>query len=240
METIRLQKYFTDCGVLSRRAAEAEIAAGKVTVNGAVAVTGQKIDPERDVVEYRGVRVLPVAAEKVTVLLHKPRGFVTTLSDEKGRHTVAELVADVGVRLYPVGRLDMDSDGLLLMTCDGELANRLIRPAHTLPKKYRVCVKGEVSPAALARLNEPFLMDGYTTRPAMVRLLSCEGGNSLLSFELYEGRNRQIRRMCEEVRLPVLALTRVAIGDLILGDLPVGHYRVLTKKETDYLKGTEA
>lgn len=240
METVRLQKYFTDCGVLSRRAAEAEIAAGKVTVNGAVAVTGQKIDPERDVVEYRGVRVLPVAAEKVTVLLHKPRGFVTTLSDEKGRHTVAELVADVGVRLYPVGRLDMDSDGLLLMTCDGELANRLIRPAHTLPKKYRVCVKGEVSPAALARLNEPFLLDGYTTRPAMVRLLSREGDNSLLSFELYEGRNRQIRRMCEEVRLPVLALTRVAIGDLILGDLPVGHYRVLTKKETDYLKGTEA
>lgn len=239
METVRLQKYFTDCGVLSRRAAEAEIAAGKVTVNGAVAVTGQKIDPERDVVEYRGGRVLPVAAEKVTVLLHKPRGFVTTLSDEKGRHTVAELVADVGVRLYPVGRLDMDSDGLLLMTCDGELANRLIRPAHTLPKKYRVCVKGEVSPAALARLNEPFLLDGYTTRPAMVRLLSCERGNSLLSFELYEGRNRQIRRMCEEVRLPVLALTRVAIGDLILGDLPVGHYRVLTKKETDYLKGTE-
>lgn len=239
METVRLQKYFTDCGVLSRRAAEAEIAAGKVTVNGAVAVTGQKIDPERDVVEYRGVRVLPVAAEKVTVLLHKPRGFVTTLSDEKGRHTVAELVADAGVRLYPVGRLDMDSDGLLLMTCDGELANRLIRPAHTLPKKYRVCVKGEVSPAALARLNEPFLMDGYTTRPAKVRLLSREGDNSLLSFELYEGRNRQIRRMCEEVRLPVLALTRVAIGDLILGDLPVGHYRVLTKKETDYLKGTE-
>lgn len=240
METVRLQKYFTDCGVLSRRAAEAEIAAGKVTVNGAVAVTGQKIDPERDVVEYRGVRVLPVAAEKVTVLLHKPRGFVTTLSDEKGRHTVAELVADVGVRLYPVGRLDMDSDGLLLMTCDGELANRLIRPAHTLPKKYRVCVKGEVSPAALARLNEPFLLDGYTTRPAMVRLLSREGDNSLLSFELYEGRNRQIRRMCEEVRLPVLALTRVAIGELTLGNLPVGHYRVLTKKETDYLKGTEA
>lgn len=239
METVRLQKYFTDCGVLSRRAAEAEIAAGKVTVNGAVAVTGQKIDPERDVVEYRGVRVLPVAVEKVTVLLHKPRGFVTTLSDEKGRHTVAELVADVGVRLYPVGRLDMDSDGLLLMTCDGELANRLIRPAHTLPKKYRVCVRGEVSPAALARLNEPFLLDGYTTRPAKVRLLSREGDNSLLSFELYEGRNRQIRRMCEEVRLPVLALTRVAIGDLILGDLPVGHYRVLTKKETDYLKGTE-
>lgn len=240
METVRLQKYFTDCGVLSRRAAEAEIAAGKVTVNGAVAVTGQRIDPERDVVEYRGVRVLPVAAEKVTVLLHKPRGFVTTLSDEKGRHTVAELVADVGVRLYPVGRLDMDSDGLLLMTCDGELANRLIRPAHTLPKKYRVCVKGEVSPAALARLNEPFLMDGYTTRPAKVRLLSREGDNSLLSFELYEGRNRQIRRMCEEVRLPVLALTRVAIGELTLGNLPVGHYRMLTKKETDYLKGTEA
>lgn len=239
METIRLQKYFTDCGVLSRRAAEAEIAAGKVTVNGAVAVTGQKIDPECDVVEYRGARVLPSRAEKMTVLLHKPRGFVTTLSDEKGRRTVAELVADAGVRLYPVGRLDMDSDGLLLMTCDGELANRLIRPAHTLPKKYRVCVRGEVSPAALARLNEPFLMDGYTTRPAKVRLLSREGDNSLLSFELYEGRNRQIRRMCEEVRLPVLSLTRVAIGDLILGDLPVGHYRVLTKKETDYLKGTE-
>lgn len=237
METVRLQKYFTDCGVLSRRAAEAEIAAGHVLVNGLPAVTGQKIDPERDVVEYRGARVLPAETKKLTLLLHKPRGFVTTLSDEKGRHTVAELVKDIGVRLYPVGRLDMDSDGLLLMTCDGELANRLIRPAHSLPKKYRVCVRGAVSAEMLARLNEPFCLDGYTTRPAAVRLLSADGGNSLLSFELYEGRNRQIRRMCEQVGLCVLSLTRVAIGELTLGDLPVGHYRILTDRETDYLKG---
>ncbi len=239
METVRLQKYFTDCGVLSRRAAEAEIAAGRVLVNGSPAEIGQKIDPERDVVEYRGVRVLPNAAEKMTVLLYKPRGFVTTLSDEKGRHTVAELVESTGVRLYPVGRLDMDSDGLLLLTNDGELANRLIRPAHSLPKKYRVCVKGEVSPPTLARLNEPFLLGGYTTRPATVRLAGKADGDSLLFFELYEGRNRQIRRMCEQVGLSVLSLTRVAIGSLTLGDLPVGHYRVLSPQETDYLKGTE-
>lgn len=239
METVRLQKYFTDCGTLSRRAAEAEITAGRVLVNGIPAVTGQKIDPACDVVEYRGARVLPGDAGKITVLLHKPRGFVTTLADEKGRRTVAELVAGVGVRLYPVGRLDMDSDGLLLMTNDGELANRLIRPTHSLPKKYRVRVRGEVAPETLERLNKPFLLEGYTTRPARVRLLPDSGGDSLLSFELYEGRNRQIRRMCEEVGLSVLSLTRVAIGKLTLGDLPVGHYRVLNNQETDYLKGSE-
>ena len=235
----RLQKILSERGVASRRAAERLIADGAVTVNGTVAALGQSADPEADRITVSG-RPLPEKTSTVYLMLHKPRGYVTTLKDEKNRRCVSELVKDLGVRLYPVGRLDMDSDGLLLMTCDGELANRLIRPAHTLPKKYRVCVKGEVSPAALARLNEPFLLDGYTTRPAMVRLLSREGDNSLLSFELYEGRNRQIRRMCEKVRLPVLALTRVAIGELTLGNLPVGHYRVLTKKETDYLKGTEA
>ena len=145
MESVKLQKYFSDCGVMSRRAAEEEIKMGRVKVNGSVAELGLRIDPETDVVEYRGQRITRSGEEKICILLNKPRGFVTTLSDEKGRRTVAELVASVGRRVYPVGRLDMDSDGLLLLTDDGELANRLTHPRHEIPKIYHVTVSGEVS-----------------------------------------------------------------------------------------------
>lgn len=239
MELIRLQKFFTDKGILSRRAAEAEIAAGKVTVNGKTATIGQKIDPEKDIVQYKGQTLKNKQVPRITVLLNKPRGYVTTLADEKGRHTVAELVAFLGVRLYPIGRLDMDSDGLLLLTNDGELANLLTHPRHEIPKLYRVLVKGEVAPSALVRLNEPFLLDGYTTRPATVTLASRNAHGTVLTFELYEGRNRQIRRMCEAVGLDVLSLTRIAIGSLRLGDLPVGKTRPLTDAEIAYLKGNK-
>ncbi len=235
--TVRLQKYFTDCGVLSRRAAEAEIRAGAVTVNGVTAEIGQRIDPAADTVIWRGKEIKPTAAAHHYILLNKPRGFVTTLSDEKGRKTVAELVASVGTRLYPVGRLDMDSDGLLLMTDDGELTNRLTHPRHEIPKHYRVTVKGAVDAAALARLTAPFMLDGYETLPVQVEVLAIEGGNTLLSFLLYEGRNRQIRRMCEEVGLKILRLSRVAIGNLKLGNLKEGTYRHLTPDEVAYLKG---
>ena len=237
--TVRVQKYFTDCGVLSRRAAEKEIATGAVTVNGAVALTGQRIDPERDTVCWRGKVIKPTAAPHRYILLNKPRGFVTTLSDEKGRRTVAALVADVGVRLYPVGRLDMDSDGMLLMTNDGELTNRLTHPRHEIPKRYEVTVKGAVDEAALLVLRAPFLLDGYKTLPVQVEVISRENGNTLLSFLLYEGRNRQIRRMCEAVDLKILRLSRVAIGDLTLGDLKEGCYRHLTPGEVAYLKGEQ-
>ena len=238
MNDVRLQKFFTDCGVLSRRAAEAEIAAGRVTVNGVVAQVGQKIDPAQDEVKYKGrVVTYPAVPQKHYVLLNKPRGFVTTLSDEKGRPTVATLVQSLGYRVYPVGRLDMDSDGLLLLTDDGELTNRLTHPRHEIPKHYLVTVKGGVSPEQAARLNASFELDGYQTLPARVETVRRENGKTQLSFELYEGRNRQIRRMCEAVGLSITQLTRVAIGTLTLGALPVGQYRHLSADEVAYLKG---
>ena len=237
MEPIRLQKYFTDCGVLSRRAAEEEIRRGAVTVNGTVAQVGQKIDPETDVVEYKGRVVEPTTNTHHYILLNKPRGFVTTLSDEKGRHTVSEIVADLGVRIYPVGRLDMDSDGALLLTDDGALTQKLTHPRHEIPKHYQVTVCGKVSPTQLQRLNMPFLLDGYTTRPAEVKLLSQAAPSATLSFTLYEGRNRQIRRMCEEVGLSITRLSRVAIGSITLEGLEIGKYRHLTPAEINYLKG---
>lgn len=235
--TVRLQKYFTDCGVLSRRAAEKEIEAGRVTVNGTVAVIGQQIDPSRDTVTWRGKTVKPATVAHHYILLNKPRGFVTTLCDEKGRKTVADLVADVGARLYPVGRLDMDSDGLLLMTDDGDLTNRLTHPRHEIPKLYHVTVKGAVSDTVLAVLRAPFVLDGYTTLPVRVEMVAEQSGNTTLSFLLFEGRNRQIRRMCEAVGLKILQLSRVAIGNIRLGDLKEGTYRSLTPDEVSYLKG---
>ncbi|MBE6605221.1 MAG: rRNA pseudouridine synthase [Ruminococcaceae bacterium] len=235
--TVRLQKYFTDCGVLSRRAAEAEIAAGRVTVNGTVATTGQPVTPGVDTVVWRGKRVVPRKSDHRYVLLNKPRGFVTTMADEKGRPTVRDLVRDVGTRVYPVGRLDMDSDGLLLLTDDGDLANRLTHPRHEIPKLYHVTVKGAVSPEALARLGKPFLLDGYETLPATVTLLTATPQNTTLSFTLFEGRNRQIRRMCETVALSITRLTRVALGQITLLDLPEGKWRELTPDEVAYLKG---
>ncbi len=237
--TVRVQKYFTDCGVLSRRAAEKEIAAGAVTVNGAVALPGQRIDPDRDTVCWHGKEIRQIASAPQYILLNKPRGFITTLSDEKGRKTVAMLVENVGVRLYPVGRLDMDSDGLLLMTNDGELTNRLTHPRHEIPKRYEVLVKGAVSEAALLVLRSPFLLDGYKTLPVQVEVLAHENGSTLLSFLLFEGRNRQIRRMCEAVDLKILRLSRVAIGNLTLGNLKEGCYRHLTPDEVGYLKGEQ-
>ena len=230
---IRLQKYFTDCGVLSRRAAEEEIRRGAVTVNGVTAEVGQKIDPDTDVVEYKGRVVAPTTSEHHYVLLNKPRGYVTTLSDEKGRHTVSEIVESLGVRLYPVGRLDMDSDGALLLTDDGALTQKLTHPRHEIPKHYHVTVRGKVTPAQLERLNGSFLLDGYATRPAKVTLL----GQSVLHFTLYEGRNRQIRRMCEQLGLSITRLSRVAIGEITLDGIEIGKFRHLTPQEVDYLKG---
>ena len=235
MEPIRLQKYFTDCGVLSRRAAEAEIAAGKVTVNGEVATIGQKIDPDRDTVIYKGKKLTKSREARHTVLLNKPRGVVTTLSDEKGRQTVADLIKNTGLRLYPVGRLDMDSDGLLLLTDDGELANHLTHPRHEIPKYYHVTVRGAVSETMLARLCEPFLLDGYETRPVKVTLLAASSKETVLLFPLYEGRNRQIRHLCEAAGLTVRRLIRVSIGNLKLDGLGSGKWRYLTPDEVAYL-----
>ena len=236
---VRIQKYFTDCGVMSRRRAESEIEAGRVKVNGRVAVVGQKIDPAKDTVTYNGEKIVASRESKsVYVMLNKPRGFVTTLSDEKGRPTVSELVSDAGRRLYPVGRLDMDSDGLLLLTDDGEFANKLTHPRHEIPKIYRVTVKGEVTEDTLALLRSPLEIDGYKILPVETELIwqSKDKKESILEMKLYEGRNRQIRKMCALADLAVKRLSRIAIGRLTLGELPEGRWRKLTSDELDYLK----
>ena len=237
-ECVRLQKYFTDCGVLSRRAAEAAIAAGEVKVNGLPATVGQKILPGTDLVEYLGRAIRPAAGRTFTyVLLNKPRGVLTTLSDDRGRPTVAGLVADVGCRVYPAGRLDFNSDGLLLLSDDGDLIFRLTHPRHALTKQYRVTVRGPVTDEQLACLRRPMTLDGYTIRPVDVRRKETDdAGNTVLSFPLQEGRNRQIRKMCAQAGLSVLRLTRIAIGPLALGDLPPGRWRHLTAAEADELK----
>ena len=242
MEKIRISKYFTDCGIMSRRAAEEEIKLGRVSVNGRVAELGEKIDPDVDEVVFRGNVVKPQGDEKICVMLNKPRGIVCTASDEKGRRNVTELCRDVkgadgkSVRLYPVGRLDMDSDGLLLLTNDGALANKLTHPRHSIPKIYYVTLKGKFEPQALAILGEPVELDGRLTMRVKVRYVGGDDGSTVAEFELYEGRNRQIRRMCELHGVKILRLQRVAIGKLKLGELTEGKWRKLTPHEVEYLK----
>ena len=241
MEKIRLAKYFTDCGVMSRRAAEAEIAAGRVTVNGSVATIGDKIEVDVDEVVYKGKKITPRTENKITVMLNKPRGIVCTASDEKGRKNVTDLCRDVKdkdgktVRLYPVGRLDMDSDGLLLLTNDGELANKLTHPRHSIPKIYEVTLRGKFVPEDISMLGEPIELDGRLTMPVKVTFIAHKGDNTIVKFELFEGRNRQIRRMCEFHGVKIDRLSRVAIGNIKLGKLEAGKWRYLSEKEIEYL-----
>ncbi len=236
MELIRLQKFFTDCGVLSRRAAEEEIKSGKVKVNGISAELGTKIDPEHDIVEYRGKRVVPRrSSEFVYILLNKPCGVVTSARDEKGRLCVTDLVK-CGTRVYPVGRLDLNSQGLILMTNDGELTNKLTHPRHEIPKIYEVDVVGKVTTEQLNTLNSSMTVDGYILLPVKTEFLSKTDKFTTLRMTLYEGRNRQIRKMCEQVGLKVAKLTRIAIGSITLGELEGGKWRYLTKEEIKTLK----
>ena len=237
MEPVRISKYFTDCGVMSRRAAEAAIERGEVTVNGKPATLGQKITPQVDRVMYRNRPVVPPATnEKICIMLNKPRGYVTTMSDEQGRHTVRELCADAGVRLYPIGRLDMDSDGLLLMTNDGDLANRLSHPRHEVQKVYLALVDGAVSTEQLEHLSHPIEIDGHMTSPAIVRKITFNGKQTILEVTIHDGRNRQVRRLCEREGLRVAKLTRVAEGSLQLGNLPEGKWRKLSKTEIQKIR----
>ena len=227
--TQRLQKILSARGVASRRAAEKMIEEGRVSVNGAVALLGQSADPDMDEILLDG-KPLPTGSEAVYIILHKPRGYVTTLSDEKDRKNVAQLVADCGIRVYPVGRLDLDSEGLLLLTNDGEFANRLMHPKHEVEKSYLTWVEG-YSEAALERLKRPITLDGYTIRSPKVRLVK----PGLLEITIHEGRNRQVRRMCEAAGMHVTRLKRVREGALRLGDLPLGKWRYLTQEEVDSL-----
>ena len=232
--TERLQKILSARGVASRRKAEEMIQNGMVTVNGAVAQLGDSADPETDEILIAG-KPLPSRQEYVYILLHKPRGYVTTLSDEKGRPNAAQLVADCGTRVYPVGRLDMDSEGLLLFTNDGEFANALMHPKHEVKKTYETWVTGYV-PGAQVRLSRPIELDGYTIRPPQVKLIHSDGKKAKFQITIHEGRNRQVRRMCEAAGMTVTRLKRVWEGNLSLGDLPLGKWRYLTPEEVASMK----
>ena len=227
--TERLQKILSSRGLCSRRKAEEWITAGRVTVNGAVAALGDSADPDVDEIRVDG-KELPTPDDFVYIMLNKPRGYVTTLSDEKGRPNAAQLV-DCGKRVYPVGRLDMDSEGLLLFTNDGDFANRLMHPKHEVNKTYRVLVE-RYSEEKLEKLKLPIELDGYQIRKPDVKLLRTrERGQAQILVTIHEGRNRQVRRMCDAAGMNVLRLQRIGEGKLKLGDLPLGKWRHLTREE---------
>lgn len=227
----RLQKCIAQSGLCSRRAAETMIEAGRVTVNGERAVLGASADPETDEICVDGAP-LPRAEEHVYIMLHKPRGYVTTLSDEQGRRTVAELVADAGARVYPVGRLDLDSEGLLLLTNDGEAAHALTHPSHTVDKVYHVTVSGAPLEDAAEIIRGVTDLDGEAVRPAGVQIL----GADRLAVTIHEGKNRQVRRLCAKAGLTVHRLVRVREGKMKLWNLKRGTWRYLTKDEISYIK----
>ena len=235
----RLQKYMADCGLMSRRAAEEEIREGLVTVNGVPAELGTKVTPGVDQVLYKNRKVVMPRGEHVYIMLNKPAGYVTTANDEKGRPCVTDLVKAVGRRVYPIGRLDMASEGLLLLTDDGALTEKLTHPRHSIPKIYNVKVEGEITEEQYKALLSPMEIDGYPIRPVYTEVLKRKDGKTLLQMTLYEGRNRQIRKMCEQVGLQIRFLKRIAIGNLTLGRLRVGEWRYLTKEQVSYLKGEE-
>ena len=227
----RLQKILSARGVASRRQAETMISQGRVTCNGAVCSLGQSADPDIDVILVDG-KPLPSPQEHTYIMLHKPRGYVTTLSDEKGRPDVSQLVADCGRRVYPVGRLDMDSEGLLLFTDDGELANKLMHPKHQVEKTYQVTVKG-FTQEGFARLGKPMSLDGYRLRIPRLDGLSVDEktGKARFYITIHEGRNRQVRRMCAIAQMTVIRLVRVQEGAIKLGNLPRGTWRYLSEEE---------
>ena len=230
----RLQKILSARGVASRRRAEEMIQHGQVTVNGIAASLGDSADPETDEIRVNG-QLLPGGQQSVYILLNKPRGYVTTLSDEKGRPNAAQLVADCGIRVYPVGRLDMDSEGLLLFTNDGAFANALTHPKQEVEKVYEVWVSGYY-PGGEEKMSRPIVLDGYRIRPPKVTLLSVRESKAKLRVTIHEGRNRQIRRMCEAAGMRCTRLKRIQEGNLLLGDLPSGHWRYLTPEEIAELK----
>lgn len=235
MEKVRLQKYIADSGLMSRRAAEKEIEMGNVSVNGHVATLGTKVDPRNDNVTFRGKKIRYEKPEYIYIMMNKPRGYLSSTSDDRERKCVTDLLDGVSARVYPVGRLDLISEGMLLLTNDGELKNRLTHPSHSVPKIYRVKVGGEVSDEQYEILTSALIIDDYKIKPVDVVVSESDESGTVLKMTLQEGRNRQIRKMCEQAGLTVKRLSRISIGNLKLDGLPVGKWRYLDEKEVEYL-----
>ena len=235
MEKIRLQKFIADAGLMSRRAAEEEIERGNVSVNGHVATLGTKVDPREDHITYKGNKIRYEKREFTYIMMNKPRGYLSSTTDDRGRKCVTDLLDGVSARVYPVGRLDMISEGMILLTDDGELKNKLTHPSHTIPKIYRVKVAGSVSESQYEILTSALVIDGYKIKPVEVNVGNEDESGTVLKMTLFEGRNRQIRKMCEAAGLTVKRLSRVSIGNLKLDGLPVGKWRYLEDNEVEYL-----
>lgn len=233
-EKIRLQKYLAECGIASRRKSEELIAAGKVKVNGVTASIGDKVTPKHDKVTVSGKKAVSVK-KSVYIMLNKPRGFITTMSDEHDRKCVAELVKGINTRVYPVGRLDRESEGLLIMTNDGEFANALTHPSKHVSKTYRVTIRPEITKEQATAFRNGIEIDGRMTAPADLRILEAQDNRTVVEVTIYEGRNRQIRKMFEALGIEVARLKRTKVGNLKLGMLKQGDYRDLTPDEVNSL-----
>lgn len=231
----RLQKFMASCGVASRRKCEEYILEGKVKVNGVlVRELGTKVIPGKDIIEYNGKEIIP-EEKKVYIMLNKPEGIITSVKDEKDRKTVIDII-NIKERIYPIGRLDYDSSGLLLLTNDGDIYNKIIHPRVKMIKRYIAVVKGEFTNSEINKFKKGVDIGGYITAPASIKVIKFEENKSTVEIGIHEGKNRQIRKMCSALGHDVIALKRVAIGNIKLGYLKRGEYRELTKEELDYIK----
>jgi 23S rRNA pseudouridine2605 synthase len=241
MEEMRIQKYLSEMGVMSRRAAEIAVVSGRVLINGERAAVGQKVIPEIDEILCDGILISQKDIKdnkKIYLMMYKPAGVVTTMSDDQRRLCVGDILKrqEFPERVYPVGRLDMFSEGLLILTNDGETANKLMHPKHEISKIYHAAIKGEIKREVIKKLAEPIEIDGRLTTPAKIDIFEQKNGRTRLKIELFEGRNRQIRRMCENLDLIILKLKRVCVGKLNIGLLKPGEFRHLNYNEINYLK----
>lgn len=230
----RLQKYLANCGVASRRKCEELIISGKVKVNGVIVnEVGIKVDPLKDMIEYDG-KEIKKKEDKVYIMLNKPEGYISSVKDEKGRDTILDIVK-VNERIYPIGRLDYDSSGLLLLTNDGEIYNKIIHPRVEIIKRYVAVVKGEITDKDKMKFEIGIDIGGYITASAELKVISYDKGVSTIEIGIHEGKNRQIRKMCAAIHHDVLSLKRISIGEIKLGYLKRGEYRKLNKEELDYI-----